>query len=114
MNKPLTTAHKKIINSALKEMSLDAVYIAQCASLCSLFISESFTSATIKQLIEGLCRRHKGELDVESATVHAHEAMEFGVNNELFQKEGDKYTPTETGWFIGKDWERKIRLGWEA
>ena len=110
----LTNEQKEIINSTLSEMPLSTVYTAQCASLCSLFISGAFISATIKQLVEELIKRHSGMIDMESAMEHAKDAMEFGVANDLFQKEDNKYTPTETGWFIGKDWERKLRLGWDA
>lgn len=111
---PQSNVQENIIKAALNEVSLNDVQIAQCASLCSLFISGSFNSATINQLAEELVKRHKGKLDVEDVMKKAQGAMDFGVENELFEKKGSKYTPTETGWFIGADWERKLRFGWDA
>lgn len=111
---PQSNVQKNIIKAALNEVSLNSVQIAQCASLSSLFISGSFISATINQLAEELVKRHKGMIDMESVMENAQEAINFGVENELFEKEGNKYTPTETGWFFGTDWERKLRFGWDA
>jgi hypothetical protein len=105
---------QKILEAALNELSINAVQIAQCASLCSLFITGSYISATVKQLVDELIKRHNGILDASHATVIAKDALQFGVENDLFQKEDNKYTPTESGWFIGKDWEQKLRLGWDV
>ena len=110
-----TSFKQEQIIEKLKSMPPEFVLTAQCASLCSLYISGSYISATIQQLISELSARHKGLLDVESALEHATQALEYGIQSGLFIKEiNDKYTPTESGWLVGKDWDRKMRLGWKA
>ena len=115
MKQQLPTEEKnEQIKEWLKELPSTTILTAQCASLCSLFISGSLISATISELVSELNKRHKGMVDVNAALEFARDAIEFGTMSGIFEKEGSKYTPTETGWGIGQDWERKMRLGWNA
>lgn len=102
------------IREVLSEFPPRTILMAQCASLCSLFISGSLISATIPELVNELNKRHKDGVDVNAALKSAQDVIEFGTMSGIFEKEGNKYMPTETGWLIGQDWERKIRLGWNG
>ena len=100
------------LETFMSDISEDSFHIAQCASLCSLFISNSLISATIKQLAKELNKRHNNVMDLESVENNAQNAIEYGIKNGLFDVVNEKYTPTDMGWLIGRDWEQKLRLGW--
>lgn len=111
---PLPEKKDEQIKELLKELPPHIVLAAQCASLCSLFISGSFISATISELVNELNKRHKGMVDVNNALEFAQNAVDFGTKTGVFEKQNNKYAPTEMGWHIGQDWERKMRLGWNG
>jgi hypothetical protein len=100
------------LESFINDMTEDSFYTVQCASLCSLFISNSLISATIKQLAKELNKRHSNAMDPEAVEQNAQNAVEYGIKNGIFDMVNDKYIPTEMGWTIGRDWEQKLRLGW--
>lgn len=96
---------------ALCSLPVEQILIGQCASVCSCFISGAYLSATSNELTEELVRRHKGQLDKKSVESIIEQVLNFGVSAGALTKEhNNKYTPTEMGWFIGKDWEMKMRL----
>ena len=111
---PLPEEKDEQIKEWLKELPPGTVLMAQCASLCSLFISGSLISATISELVNELNKRHKGMVDVDTALEFAQDAIDFGTKTRVFEKQHNKYTPTEMGWHIGQDWDRKMRLGWNG
>ena len=109
----MTTTTEEI-HQTLSDMPMNMVLTGQCASLCSLFISGAYISATVNELVDELNKRHKGMVNVEEVLETAQHALDYGVVSGVFEKENNKYTPTESGWFIGRDWDRKLRLGWNG
>jgi len=109
-----TEEENKQIREMLSEFPPSTILMAQCASLCSLFISGSLISATISELVNELNKRHNGKVDTNAALEFAQDAIDFGTTSGVFEKQNNKYTPTEMGWHIGQDWERKMRLGWNG
>lgn len=96
--------------AALSNLPVEQILIGQCASLCSCFISGAYISATSTELLNELVKRHKGNLDKKSVERVIKEVLAFGVyTGALTLNENQKYSPTEVGWFIGKDWEMKVR-----
>lgn len=96
---------------ALCELPVEQVLMAQCASVCSCFVSGAYISAASDELLEELVRRHKGNLDKQSVESVLEHVLNFGVDAGALTKEpNNKYSPTEMGWFIGRDWEMKMRL----
>jgi hypothetical protein len=105
------TPEYEAVLSALNNLPLEQILIGQCASLCSCFISGAYISATSTELLNELVRRHKGNLDKQSVENIIKQVLAFGVDSgALTIDENQKYSPTEMGWFIGKDWEMKVRL----
>lgn len=111
---PQSKANYEEIKEWLEALPPHTVLVAQCASLCSLFISGSLISATITDLVNELSDRHKGMIDIDTTLEHAREALRYGTISGVFEKDGDNYNPTQIGWIMGQDWERKMRLGWNA
>jgi len=94
----------------LEQLPVEFVLASQCASLCSCFISGSYISATSSELLNELVARHKGELDKKSAKQIIDIVLQFGVDTGMLVREPDnKYSPTEVGWFVGEDWNKKIK-----
>ena len=110
-NQTITKEQEEAFIQALEQVPIEQIFIGQCASLCSCFISGAYISANTTELINELVRRHKGFLDKQSVESVIQSVLTFGVGAGVFTKESnDKYTPTEMGWFIGKDWDMKMRL----
>ena len=101
------------LESFINDMTEDSFYTVQCASLCSLFISNSLISATMKQLAKELNKRHNNLIDERSLYFNVLNALQYGIDNNIFDCEEGQYVPTEMGWTIGKDWEQKLRVGWK-
>ena len=115
MKQQLPTEEKnEQIKEWMKELPPTTILTAQCASLCSLFISGSFITATITDLVNELSVRHKRMIDIDTTLEHAREALRYGTISGVFEKDGDNYNPTPIGWIMGQDWDRKMRLGWNA
>ena len=112
MKKP-TINQKEIpqdLIDALCSLPVEQVLMGQCASVCSCFVSGAYLSATSNELLEELVRRHKGDLDRQSVESVIEHVLNFGVDAGALNREpNNKYSPTEIGWFIGKDWEMKMR-----
>lgn len=93
----------------------------RCASICAAFVTGAYLTASIQEVVEILWQRHKDSLEkntsqesfkknIEEVT---EQAITWGIENNIFSKEAnEKISPTEEGWFIGQDWEFRLRNGW--
>lgn len=36
-------------------------------------------------------------------------ALQYGIDNKIFDCEDGNYVPTDIGWYLGKDWNMKLQ-----
>lgn len=107
----ITKEQEEAFIQALEQIPIEQIYMGQCASICSCFVSGAYLSATCEELIAELLKRHKGMLDKQSVESVVNNVLAFGIGaGALIMDSNDKYAPTEMGWAIGQDWDLKMRL----
>jgi hypothetical protein len=93
----------------LENCSEDMIFTTQCASLCSLFVSEPLLTATTKQIATALNKRHNNLIDERSLYFNVMNALQYGIDKKIFDCEEGQYVPTDIGWTIGKDWNMRLQ-----
>jgi len=93
----------------LGNCSEDMILTTQCASLCSLFVGEPFLTATTKQIATALNKRHNNLIDERSLYFNVMNALQYGIDNKIFDYEDGQYVPTDIGWHMGKDWNMRLQ-----
>jgi hypothetical protein len=106
----------------LNSMESTIAQTMRCASICAAFISGAYLTATVEQLTAVIWDRHKKALEEsfpDESPQHGHVAtivqdtVKWGLECNFFRNVGDgKIEPTEQGWFVGQDWEYRLRNGW--
>lgn len=101
--------------------------IGRAVAVSSMFVELNKTVCTVKELVEGFCKRYKGELEEAVVMENMNGALATAFTMQLVNApeetlkelyETEQLTPemtftlTPQGQLIGADWLLKLKTGW--